>query len=299
MTDLVLVIRFVSSDYSDDEEEPDKVKNCSRLLEPPSSFSQRQSPVSSLSGRPQQESSILGYETSVRNKVLNNTVDAIPLDTVPRRRLSTSYTPLDSSSPNGSATIGNSWSGVVLPRRRTSSIRMPMSDISSPPQLMRGKSSDPGSAAPQLMRGKSSDPGSTAEIMSIFHQHAVLYPDECIPTSWASGCSLKEASEAASKLEILLAQAENNRDISRYVRKVSESLRSIPGLIIFDSTPASNGPQSQVLSPPLLKSRPGDSLYASPERHVGTALHGQLTPKGREELLSGKKACNLRSIRHR
>ena len=279
-----LLPRLSAQDYSDDDEyEPDDTQNLSRLLDPPASFTQRYTPGGSIYARTPYSKSV--HETSVRFATQNiarpKYVDS---DTVPRRRLSTTYTPLDSTSPSGSTSaLANSWNGTPGNRRRSSSAERRRADHA---------------VTPILSRVKSADAVTPAEIMSVYHQHSVLFPDDCISCAWAGGCSLKEASDVTGKLENLLVQAERVPEISDYTVKVVDALRLIPGLFSTDSfhessrTVTTEGALSMVVS--------GDKMmYASPERYVGSDLHGKLTPKGRAELFSGAKACHVRGVQHR
>lgn len=276
--------RLDADEYSDDDDcEPDDTKNLSRLLEPPVSFTQRSTPGGSIYTRTPHNNSM--HEASVRFDTPNTgRCRHGDSDTAPRRRLSTTYTPLDSTSPNGSTpALTNSWSGTPANRHRASSTDRRRVDHTATPILSRVKSTD--AIAP-------------AEIMSVYHQHSVLFPDECISSSWAGGCSLKEASDVTGKLESLLVQAERISDISDYTVRVVDALRLIPGLFSTGSFHESG----RTLTPGAALSTvvSGESvLYASPERHIGSDLHGKLTPKGRAELFSGAKACQVRSVQHR
>lgn len=256
----------MAEEYSDEEVEPDEGRSISRLLEPPMSFTQRQSPGASLYSRSYVGTPASELQMSTPKKAV--ALDSVTVGSAPRRRLSTSYTPLDS--PHGAGPgQGSSWSGVSKPvlRRRTSSAEKP---------------------------------STAAEMMTIFHQHSVLYPDECIPSSWAGGCSLKEAADVIHKLENLLIVAERNHDFADYSTRISENLRRIPGLLTADSyqdglSMRSGNSATKAMTPSAVDSH----AYSSPQRYIGSNMHGQLTPQGRSELLSGKKRCGISGVKHR
>jgi hypothetical protein len=270
--------RTMDDDYSDDEEaDADDNQNYSRLLEPPVSFSQRQTPgyARSPGGGSTGEAHTQRLSTPKTSRTTSHEhKPSNAAASAPRRRLSSSYTPLDSGSPLGAGpSHANTWSGAAkqVQRRRSSS---------------------------------SEKPASPAELMSIFHQHTILYPDECIPASWAGGCSLKEAAEVTSKLENLLIVAERSAELGAYAAKISDHLRRTPGLLSMDAFQYASGPltrggaggESKALAP---ASAGDSSLYASPQRFIGSDRHGLLTPKGREELLSGEKRCQVNGVKHR
>lgn len=283
----VIYCRLVEQDDSEDEIDIDERQNLSRLLDPPPSFLQGEQ-GGMFSGRNTYSSEV---NSAVKSSVTANTRAKYGVSDVisntPRRRLSTSYTPLDATVSNGGAAIANTWSGMSSPvtRRQSSTER-------------RRTTSGDHLTTPVLTRVKSVEPISAAEIMTVYHQHSVLYPDEVIPSSWACGCSLKEAADVSIKLEGLLIQAEKNRDISEYVIRIIDALRLIPGLFGTDSF-HDRALSTQEYGESANARTVDDSIYESPERHIGTDLHGTLTPKGREELLSGRKICHLRSVQHR
>lgn len=259
----------------------------SRLLDPPSSFSQRQTPGSTIYSTRSPYGDFPSSGTILQTPKTTRTVrtDASLTGSVSRRRHSTSYTPLETVSSNVMGAT-NSWSGVSAPQLRRGS---------SSTDRRRGLSGDHIST-PIIARGQSAEPVSAAEIMTVYHQHSTLYPDECIPSSWACGSSLKEAADVTNKLESLLSQAKKNPSIANYVANVTDALRLMPGLFSSDAfhenERTSCGSNADALSTEVLVNS------SSPDRYLGSDLHGQLTPKGREELLSGKKICHQRGIRH-